>query len=240
VGFLDSFERHVERVVGGAFAKTFTSGVHPLEIIAALKKELDSKASLVSRSRSIAPHSFQVGLSAVDHERLTQLGESFVGELRDALKAYGLSRGYAFADHVVLTLESNPQLSEGMVDIRSVAVGPVVWIPAVIWKDVRYPITRSSTIIGRGTDSDVHVVAPGVSRHHAEIRWNGKRAEVVDLNSTNGTKLDGVAVERAALPESCTLGVGQARILFQVVPLPQAAYQALWGINQAHTEDSHE
>lgn len=240
MGFLDSFERHVERVVGGAFAKTFTSGVHPLEIIAALKKELDSKASLVSRSRSIAPHSFQVGLSPIDHERLTQLGDSFVGELRDALKSYGLSRGYSFADQVALTLETQPQLSEGMVDIRSVPVGPVVWIPAVIWKDVRYPITRNSTIIGRGTDSDVHVVAPGVSRHHAEIRWNGKRAEVVDLNSTNGTKLDGVLVERAALPESCTLGVGQARILFQVVPLPQAAYQALAGINQVHAEGSHE
>lgn len=240
MGFLDSFERQVERLVGGAFAKTFTSGVHPVEIIAALKKELDSQASLVSRTRTLAPHSFRVGLSVADYGRLQQLGDGFVHELRDALSAYGLTRGYVFADQVSLLLEEKPRLTEGVVDIRSIPVGPVVWIPAVIWKDVRYPITRESTIIGRGTDSDVHVVARGVSRHHAEIRWNGKRAEVVDLNSTNGTKLDGVVVQRAALPESCTLGVGQARILFQVVALPQAAYEALAGINQAHTEGNNE
>lgn len=240
MGFLDSFERQVERLVGGAFAKTFTSGVHPLEIIAALKKELDSQASIVSRARTLAPHSFRVGLSAVDYGRLQQLGEGFVHELRDALSTYGAERGYVFSEQVSLTLEEKPRLTEGMVDVRSVLVGPVVWIPAVIWKDVRYPITRESTIIGRGTDSDVHVVARGVSRHHAEIRWNGKRAEIVDLNSTNGTKLDGVAVERAALPESCALGVGQARILFQVVALPQAAYAELAGINQAHTEEDNE
>jgi hypothetical protein len=237
LGFLDSFERHVERVVGGAFAKTFTSGIHPVEIIAALKKELDSRATIVSRSRSLAPHVYRVGLSHVDYGRLTQLGPGFVDELREALIAYGLQRGYAFADHVTLTWEEGPTLSEGIVDISSQPVGPVVWLPAVIWKDVRYPITRDVTIIGRGTDSDIHVVAPGVSRHHAEIRWNGKRAEVVDLNSTNGTQLDGVVIKRAALPESCTLKVGQARILFQVVPLPEAAYGALSGINQAETED---
>jgi pSer/pThr/pTyr-binding forkhead associated (FHA) protein len=114
-----------------------------------------------------------------------------------------------------------------MVDVRSDPVGPVVWIPSVTWKSIRYPLTRASTIIGRGTESDVHVVAPGVSRHHAEIRWNGKRSEVVDLGSTNGTTLDGESITRAALPDSCTLGVGQARIVFQVVPLTRGAYDAL-------------
>jgi hypothetical protein len=45
VGFLDSFERSVERLVGGAFAKAFSAGVHPVEIVAALKREMDSRAS---------------------------------------------------------------------------------------------------------------------------------------------------------------------------------------------------
>ena len=46
MGFLDSFERSVERAVGGAFAKTFRSGVHPLEMVAAIKREMDSHAVL--------------------------------------------------------------------------------------------------------------------------------------------------------------------------------------------------
>ncbi len=47
MGFLDSFERSVERAVGGAFAKTFRSGVHPLEMVAAVKREMDSRAVIV-------------------------------------------------------------------------------------------------------------------------------------------------------------------------------------------------
>jgi hypothetical protein len=230
VGFLDSFERHVERLVGGAFAKAFASGVHPIEIVAALKKELDASAKQVTRTRTLAPHSLHVGLSPTDYERLDQLGPALLAEIEAALVDYHHSRGYLSTEKLRVALEVRATLSEGMVDVRSDPVGPVVWIPSVTWASVRYPITRTSTVIGRGTDCDVHVVAPGVSRHHAEIRWNGKRSEVVDLGSTNGTTLDGNKVTRAALPDSCTLGVGQARILFQVVPLSRGAYDAL-----AHT-----
>lgn len=233
MGFLDSFERHVERIVGGAFAKTFTSGVHPIEIVAALKKELDARATQVTRTRALAPHSFRVGLSAIDHERLSQLGSALVADIERAVVTYHSERGYLSCEPITVALEPRGTLAEGMVDVRSDSVGPVVWIPSLTWKSVRYPITRTSTIIGRGTDSDVHVVAPGVSRHHAEIRWNGKRSEIVDLGSTNGTTLEGKTITRAALPDSCTLGVGQARILFQVVPLSRGAYDAL-----AHTPPS--
>lgn len=227
MGFLDSFERQVERLVGGAFAKAFTSGVHPIEIVAALKKELDAATQQVTRARALAPHSFHVRLSRVDYDRLTKLKSTLMTEITDALLGYHESRGYLSRDPLRVVLEPRETLAEGMVEVLSDPVGPVVWIPSITWNSVRYPITRSTTTIGRGTDCDVHVVAPGVSRHHAHIRWNGKRSEVVDLGSTNGTTLGGKAVTRAALPDSCTLGVGQARILFQVVPLSREAYEAL-------------
>ena len=230
MGFLDSFERQVERLVGGAFAKTFTSGVHPVEIVAALKKEMDATSRSITRSRVLAPYLFHVGLSSSDFQRLGKLGPEFVSEIRQTLEDYRMLRGYSCQEPVAIRLEEKLTLAEGMVDVRSDRAGSVVWVPTLTWNSVRYPLTRKSTILGRGTDSDVHVVTPGVSRHHAEIRWNGKRCEVVDLGSTNGTTLDGEKVSRAALPDSCTLGVGRARILFQVVPLSSAAYDAL-----AHT-----
>ena len=230
MGFLDSFERQVERLVGGVFAKTFTSGVHPIEIVAAIKKEMDATSRSITRTRVLAPYLFHVGLSSSDFQRLGKLGPEFVSEIRQTLEDYRMLRGYSCQEPVAILLEEKPTLAEGMVDVRSDRAGSVVWVPTLTWNSVRYPLTRKSTILGRGTDSDVHVVTPGVSRHHAEIRWNGKRCEVVDLGSTNGTTLDGEKVTRAALPDSCTLGVGRARILFEVVPLSSAAYDAL-----AHT-----
>lgn len=227
MGFLDSFERSVERLVGGAFAKAFSAGVHPVEIVAALKREMDSRAHPVSRTRTVAPHAYTCGLSREDHARLASLGELFVQEITHALADYALVRSYSLADRLGVTLAVRGSLSEGMVDVTSTPVGKVVWIPTLTWDAVRYPVVKKSTLIGRGTDTDIHVVARGVSRHHAEVRWDGKRVEVVDLGSTNGTKLDGERITRAALPDRCTLVIGQARILFEVVPQAEASYRAL-------------
>jgi hypothetical protein len=238
VGFLDSFERQVERIVGGAFAKTFTSGVHPIEIVAALKREVDASARVISRTRIVAPHSFHIGLAEIDLTRLQSLGPAFIEEITQAVIEYSMTRGYSFSDTPTLALEHSPSLVEGLVDIRSDSVGKVVWVPTLTWADTRYPIIRKSTVIGRGSDADVPVTARGVSRHHAEIRWDGKRAEVVDLGSTNGVKLDGETVTRAALPDACHLTLGQARILFQVVPLAESAYHSLAHKAPAHAEET--
>ena len=227
MGFLDSFERSVERLVGGTFAKAFAAGVHPVEIVAALKREMDSRATTVSRTRSVAPHHYSCALSSEDQGRLAQLGEPFLLEITQALADYANVRGYGLAERLNVDLTVSESLSEGMVEITSTPVGPVVWVPTLTWDSVRYPLIKKSTLIGRGTDTDVHVVARGVSRHHAEVRWDGKRAEVVDLGSTNGTKLEGERITRAALPDRCALDIGQARILFEVVPQAEASYRAL-------------
>ena len=55
MGILDNFEKGLERVVNGAFAKTFKSGLQPLEVTAALRRELDTKAAVVSRDRILYP-----------------------------------------------------------------------------------------------------------------------------------------------------------------------------------------
>ena len=227
MGFLDNFERSVERLVGGSFAKAFASGVHPGEIVASLKREIDARARVVSRTRVLAPHRYTVSLSPADQERLTGLGPALPEEISGALRDYATLRGYSFSAPREIVFQASPDLSEGMLDIRSDTPGPVVWVPTLTWDSTSYPLFATSTILGRGTSADIHVVAPGVSRHHCEIRWNGKRAEVVDLGATNGTNLDGVKVNRAALPDACTLGLGQARILFEVVPQAEQAYHAL-------------
>src|SRR5690606_8059219 len=63
VGLLDSFERGLERAVNGAFAKTFRSGVQPVEIVAALRREMDTMAQVIGRDRILAPNSYEVLLS---------------------------------------------------------------------------------------------------------------------------------------------------------------------------------
>jgi len=60
-----------------------------------------------------------------------------------------------------------------------------------------FMVDRSPILIGRdgpGLDIPLHG-DPYVSRRHAEIVWLGSGWGVRDLGSTNGTRINGVAVE---------------------------------------------
>lgn len=55
------------------------------------------------------------------------------------------------------------------------------------------------TRVGRSTDCDIVVQSPKLSRHHAELMQDVDGITVVDLNSSNGTYINGKRVKRAAL-----------------------------------------
>ncbi len=56
-------------------------------------------------------------------------------------------------------------------------------------------IDSNEALIGRATDSDVQFPDRSVSRHHCRIRRNGDVWWIEDLDSTNGTLLQGAPVE---------------------------------------------
>lgn len=238
MGFLDNFERSLERAVGGAFAKTFKSGVHPLEIVAALRREMDSRATIVSSERILVPREYFVYLSAVDLARLNGLGPELVNEIIAELDAHRHAQSYQATGSLRVAFDDDPSLSEGMVTATAVLPRDgVVWIPVLEINGRQYPLVQRRTVVGRGNDADVVVAGRGMSRRHFEIVWDGKRAEVVDLNSTNGTELNGTRVTRAALPDRCTLTAGQTRIVMGVIPQHQAQYQALVESGRPHSSE---
>lgn len=222
MGLLDNFEKGLERAVNGAFAKTFKSGLQPVEITSALRRELDTKAAIVARDRILVPNQFTVKLSEPDFERMTSLGDSLIDELTQLVQSHATAQGYSFAGGIVIDLQKSDSLAEGTLDIASVNVkGTVSWTPILDVNGRRYPITRSRTVIGRGTDADITVEDTSISRRHVEVLWDGKRAQVNDLGSTNGSLLNGQPVAKAPLPADSVIDIGRTRIVFRV--LAQAA-----------------
>ena len=222
MGILDNFEKGLERVVNGAFAKTFKSGLQPLEVTAALRRELDTKAAVVSRDRILVPNDFVVRLAPGDYRRMHDLGPALIDEFTQLVQRHAAAQHYAFAGGISIRLEQDDSLSEGLVRIDSVNVkGEVAWTPVLDIDGKRYPITQARTIIGRGSDADITVDDTGTSRKHVEILWDGKRGQVNDLGSTNGSKLNGVPVPKAPLPPDSIIEIGRTRIVFRV--LAQAA-----------------
>ncbi len=224
MGLLDSFEKGLERAVNGAFAKTFKSGLQPVEITAALRRELDTKAAVVSRDRILVPNKFTVRLSTVDYDRMNGLGPALIQELVELVQRHATAQRYSFAGGISVALAEDPRLSTGMIDIQSTNVqGAVTWTPVLEINGTRHPITHSRTVIGRGSDADITVDDTGISRRHVEILWDGTRAQVNDLGSTNGSLLNGNPVARAALPPDSVIDIGRTRIVFRV--LAQSADQ---------------
>src|SRR6478609_146890 len=87
MGVLDRFEKGVENAMQSAFAKTFKSGVKPVELAAAVKRECDARAAAVDRNRTVAPNEYVISLSPADHETVTSWGdEALAHELQDALE----------------------------------------------------------------------------------------------------------------------------------------------------------
>jgi len=218
VGLLDSFERGLERAVNGAFAKTFKSGVQPVEIASALRRELDTKAAVVSRDRILVPHNFRVMLAPADHERMVALGSDLIDELSQLVSQHATAQHYSFAGAVRIRCERSASLSPGMIEIVSTnAKGTVSWNPVLEIAGKRFPVSRARTVIGRGSDADITVDDSSISRRHVEILWDGTRAQVNDLGSTNGSTLNGNRVDSAPLPPDSVIDIGRTRIVFQVL-----------------------
>ena len=233
MGLLDSFEKGLERAVNGAFAKTFRSGVQPVEIASALRSELDKKAAVVSRDRTLVPNTFTVLLAPDDHARITGLGPALDDELIQVINKHAKAQRYSFAGTVTVTIEADSRVSTGTVRVNSsTAQGRVSWRAVVDVEGKRHVLTAARTVIGRGTDADITISDSGTSRKHVEILWDGKRAMVRDLGSTNGTSLNGSKVIQAALAPESTVTIGRTRIVFRVIPQasepaadPTRAYQ---------------
>lgn len=80
-------------------------------------------------------------------------------------------------------------------------------------QDVReIRLRRSNILIGRSKLCDIRIESKIVSRHHALIRYTSEGAMLIDLGSTNGTKVDGYSVKEHLLVGGETIAVGDCQI----------------------------
>ena len=75
-------------------------------------------------------------------------------------------------------------------------------------------LTERTVQIGRGPGNDVVLSDPdsGVSRTHAELRFRNGRCVIVDLQSQNGTYLNGERIEHAEIPHDGEVNIGTYRL----------------------------
>jgi hypothetical protein len=78
-----------------------------------------------------------------------------------------------------------------------------------------YDVTKRRVVIGRSKECDVQLSDANVSRRHAELRQEGATYWIVDLDSTNGTEVNGRRLKRAKLENGDRITVGATDIVFE-------------------------
>lgn len=218
MGFLENFEKGLERIVTGAFSKTFKSELQPIEIASAIRAEMDAKASILSRDRILAPNTFVVRLSAADFARMRALGSALISELTELTGKHAAKQGFQFGAALDLRLVEDGSLQLGQVSVSSSTEEiAVTWQPALEVGGRRYVLTSARTSVGRDASADIQIDDSGLSRKHFEIVWDGSLAGIRDLGSTNGTKLNGAAVLESPLAAEDVITAGRSSFVFKVV-----------------------
>jgi Protein of unknown function (DUF3662)/FHA domain len=242
VGVLQRFERRLEGMVEGTFARVFKSELQPVEVASAIQREMDERAAIVAQGRTLVPNDFVVEIAQPDAERLEVFADSLSQELSNLAREHAKEQGYSFVGPVRVRFEPADGLRTGMFRIRSGVIrgstveggeirqpmsdvpqppgGYSVGRPRLLVSTEgqpshTYDLTTPVTLLGRGTDCDLRLVDPGVSRHHTEIRVEGSEVVAVDLGSTNGTFVNGQPIRRVTLADGARVTLGRTTLVFR-------------------------
>jgi hypothetical protein len=222
LGFVENFERRLERFVNGAFSKAFKSQLQPVEISAAIKAKMDVSAAVIGKDRILAPNEFRVSLSQPDLLRLNSLGDNLVDEITKQVNAHVKKQRYQLTDVLNISLSSSSTLAIGQIQVaasgsKAAQVANVSWVPALDIAGKRYLLAKEKTTVGRDAVADIQVNDAGLSRTHFAINWDGSNASVEDLGSTNGTSVAGREVKLQSIAADTVIKAGRTEFVFRVV-----------------------
>lgn len=228
MGVLQRFERRLEGVIEGAFARVFRGSVEPVEVAKALQREAADRKTITA-TRTLVPNTYTVELGRSDHARLKPYEKPLGEELASMVREHAVEQGWSFVGPVRVTLEEQADLGPGMFRVRSdVLEGTVDALP--LPPQPGRPRLRISDsggaerelaiggevlVIGRASDADVRLSDTGVSRRHAELRREGDDHVLVDLGSTNGTLVNGRPIERVRLASGDRIELGATVLMFE-------------------------
>src|SRR5437764_14347229 len=88
----------------------------------------------------------------------------------------------------------------------------IVSIDGVVIKEVQ--LTKDRTTLGRRPYNDIVIDNLAVSGEHAVLQMTGNEVYLEDLNSTNGTYVNGKAVKKQLLQNNDTVEIGKYKIKY--------------------------
>jgi hypothetical protein len=119
VSLAQRFERRLEGLVGGAFARVFKGQVEPVEIGTALQREAADKRNVMGNGRVLSPNRYRVTLAPSDHERLVPWESQLTNSLAELVQDYLDENRWDTIGDVEVYLARDDQLHTGVFGVAS-------------------------------------------------------------------------------------------------------------------------
>jgi hypothetical protein len=208
-------------MVDGVFGRAFKSNLKPIELGRRLVRELDDRRTIDVKGRVVVPNHFAFRLHPADLGSFESIEEALIRELGDAAREYAADEGYTFMGPVKVTLAPDMDLRPGRFTLvsrlaQAAAASSGAGAALILADGTRHVLNHNHAFsIGRLPECTLALADTNVSRRHAEVRPAGDGWVVVDLDSTNGTNVNGSrVVGEQLLVDGDEIGIGTARLRF--------------------------
>ncbi|SCE86310.1 FHA domain-containing protein [Micromonospora coriariae] len=111
---LQRFEKRLEGLVEGAFAKVFKGVVHPVEILNAMQREAEAHKAILAGGRTLVPNRYVIDLSPFDHSRLAPYAAALAQELAQSQAEFIGEQAWTVYGDVIVEIERGEGLDTGM------------------------------------------------------------------------------------------------------------------------------
>lgn len=241
-------ERFFERLVERPSARLFRTRLQPLQVLRRIERTMDAERGAAGR-RGLVPDQFAIRLNPDDLAGLEPADEVAAALASGAL-SYARDRGYALRERPRVTLLPDESIRPGDAEVDTivsqppvVAAGvdqadggtrvfevPVVRAPSVELeirepgrRPRRIPVAGAPIRIGRGPECELVLRDSHVSRRHARLAVRDGLLVLTDLDSTNGTMVNGHRISEVVLGAGDRIEIGESTLVIQAVSTESAA-----------------
>lgn len=233
MSILRNFEKHLEGAVEGTFAKTFRSGLQPVELAKRLVRDMAAGRSVGVDGRTVAPNRYVFTLSHADMDRFEAAQGTLIAELGQVVRSNAEENGWTLIGPPEIRFRTDDRLTEGLFRCEATLAqgidpGPAaaVTTPAAPSEPAhltqmqgdrhgqRWDLSQPITVLGRAPECDIVLADAAASRRHAQITHAAGEFRLTDLGSTNGTTVGGSPVGEHVLVPGEIIQIGQTTFEF--------------------------
>ena len=214
MSLIDQFEVQFNELSNFELSDGSLTEVQPVEIAGVVNQEINRIEKQLKEFDTL--DSLNIHLSNHDHKRLSKYYPLIIEGIENLLKKTAELKRLDSIGKASIVILQDSNLETGIIKSVPVIVNnqPVIeQITSYVLEinGLRKELENRIYVLGRGTDADIQINDPGISRKHLSIEINEKIV-IVDLQSTNGTFFQEERITNLEVEESVKLRIGTTEL----------------------------